>query len=345
MRFPGRRASLATVMALAAALHLGCRREARPRSPAPSPPVATVRVAAVESHDFSATEDIMGTLRTQHRAVVEAKVAGRIESLLAVPGQAVQQGALLVTLDAREIQARLDSALAIRDQATRDLERFTRLVKDGAIAPSDLDAAESRRRVAAAAATEAEALLTQTRIIAPFDGVITRKWADAGDLATPGRPILEIEDPSRLRLEADLPEALLERVSLGAKLAVRVAARPAPLEGAVSEIAPAAEAVSRTFLVKLDLPPTPGLRAGQFGRVAVPTGTTGVPHFPARALIQRGQLEYVFVVDTGKAHLRLIRTGRRIGDDLQIVSGLQVGERVVTDGVNGLTDGQPVEVK
>jgi RND family efflux transporter MFP subunit len=333
---------LTVLLALALAV-TGCKRASAPDS---APTLAPVRVelASVESHGMTATEEVVGTVRAKLRAAVEAKIAGRIEALLVAPGQLVKQGETIATLDAREIKARLDSAQAVRDQASRDLERISKLVKDGASTASELDAVQARQRVAVAAVTEAETMLGHARVAAPFDGVITRKLADVGDLATPGRPLVEIEDPARLRFEADVPEALLERLQLGAKLPVLISSLKDSVEGAVSEIAPVAEAVSRTYMVKLDLPVIAGLRAGQFGRVSVPTGEAAVPHVPMGSVVQRGQLEYVYVVEAGKAHLRLIRTGKKFGSDVEVVSGLNTGEKIVSDP-SKVQDGQSVEAK
>ena len=188
-------------------------------------------------------------------------------------------------------------------------------------------------------------MLGHTRVVAPFAGVITRKLADVGDLAIPGRPLIEIEDPSRLRIEADVPEALIDKVQLGMKLPVRIGSLPGQIEGIVGEIAPVAEAVSRTYVVKLDLPSTQGLRAGQFGRVSIPTGDAAGLHVPATALVQRGQLEYVFVAEAGRAQLRLIRSGRRPNGMVEVISGLSAGEKVVAPIPVDLLDGQPLEVR
>jgi len=316
-------------------------------APAPASASAAVRVrtARVETHGHTATEEVVGTVRARLRATVEAKVAGRIESLDVVPGQPVRQGQRLAVLDARETQARLDSARAVLEQAGRDLDRVARLVKDGAATPSELEAVQSRQRVAAATVAEIETLLGHARVVAPFDGVITRKSADLGDLATPGRPLVEIEDPTRLRFEADVPESLVDEVKAGARMPVRIASRPDLLEGIVAEIAPVSDPLSRTHPVKLDLPPAPGLRAGQFGRVAVPTGQASVPHVPAAAVFRRGQMECVMVVEQdGRTRLRLVRTGKPLGTDVEIVSGLEPGEQVVVGDPSRLPDGQAVEV-
>lgn len=337
------RTAVAAILSATLVSVAGCHRSPTPSTEVPTLPTIAVAVIAVENHGLSATEDVVGTVRAKLRAAVEAKLAGRIEALLVVPGQAVRQGETLAALDAREVKARLDSAQAVRDQAARDLDRISKLVKDGAATASELDSAQARQKVAAAVVAEAETMLGHARVVAPFDGIITRKLADVGDLATPGRPLVEIEDPARLRFEADVPEALLDRLQLGARLPVRVSAVKELFEGVVSEIAPVAEAVSRTYLVKFDLPTIAGVRAGQFGRVAVTTGEASTPHVPAGAIRQRGQLEYVYVADAGKAQLRLIRTGKRLGGDVEVVSGLNAGEKIIADP-SQVQDGQPVEV-
>ena len=154
-----------------------------------------------------------------------------------------------------------------------------------------------------------------------------------------------MEDARHLRLDADVPEALLDRIVLGDKLSVRIGVLETNFEGNVSEIAPSADPNSRTFLVKLDLPSVPGLRAGQFGRVAVPVGETSALRVPASAVWQRGQMELVFVVANGHAQLRIVKTGKHVGDEVELVSGVDAGEQVVTGGSATLMDGQPVEVK
>ena len=204
---------------------------------------------------------------------------------------------------------------------------------------------QARASVAEGAAREMETMLGYTKVVAPFDGIVTRKLADVGDLATPGKPIIEMEDPRALRFEADVPEALIGNIKLGAKLPVRVAEGAAPIEGTVVEVAPVADDASRTFLVKLDLPPAEGVRSGQFGRVLVPTGEAKSIRVPAAAVVTRGQMECVFVVVSDRAQLRIVRTGKHAGGEVEILAGLSAGERVVSAGAESLRDGQPVAIK
>lgn len=327
---------------VAGLLSAGCRREAVPVV-TETLPVAQVRTAAVVRRVEPVTEDVMGTIRSRVRATVEAKIAGRVESVLAAPGQRVKAGEVLATLDDRELAARRDQAQAVREQADRDLERISRLERDGAATASELDAVRSRQRVAVAAESEVNVMLGYSRVAAPFDGVVTRKWVEAGDLAVPGRPLLDIEDPTTLRFEADVPEALFDRVPVGTRLSVRIPSMPDPIEAVVGEVAPAAEPSTRTYAVRLDLPAVPGLRTGQFGRVAVPTGPASGVEVPVAAVIHRGQLEYIYVVDQGKAHLRIVRTGGRTASAVELVAGAGLGETVVVSGLEHLHDGQRVK--
>lgn len=337
--------SSATALAVASVAFVlsGCGSKHEHQIPPPLP-AATVRAMTVESKSLVATEEVVGTVRAKLRSVIEAKVSGKIEQLLVVPGQQVKASELLATIDAREVQARYDQAVALRQQADADLKRLTQLFEQKILSQAEFDNAQAKARVAVAAVTEAETMLGYTKVTAPFAGVITRKHADVGDLATPGKPLLEMEDSTALRLEADVPEAVVGKLTLGDKLPVRISVVGKELEGVVSEIAPAADPNSRTFLVKLDLPSTAGLRAGQFGRVAMPVGETTALRVPVAAVVQRGQMEIVFIVVDGKAQLRLVKTGKRIGGEVELVSGVSAGEKIVTQNAASLMDGQPLTV-
>jgi RND family efflux transporter MFP subunit len=308
------------------------------------PPVA-VRTIVVEDKARPSSEEVVGTVRAKLRAAIEPKVSARIETLLVAPGQMVKTGDLIAQLDPREIQAKLDQALALREQATRDLARSRELLDKKITTQADFDAVQARARVAEGAAREMETMLGYTKVVAPFDGIVTRKLADVGDLAAPGKPIIEMENPRALRFEADVPEALIGYVKIGAKLLVQVAEGAAPIEGTVVEIAPIADPASRTFLVKLDLPAAEGTRSGQFGRVWVPTGESKSIRVPSPAIAVRGQMECVFVIANQHAQLRIVRTGKRTGGEAEILSGLNPGERVVSEGTESLRDGQPVTMK
>ena len=337
------RATLAGLTALlGAGFTAGCHRAHPPAESGPALPPVSVSVAPVTVGTLAATEEVVGTVRPRVEVTLEAKVSGRIEKLPVEVGARVSQGDLIAALDVREIQAQLAQAGAAEKTAERALARYGPLRKQEAGTQAEYDAVEARQRIAAAAVDQARSMLGYARITAPLDGVVTRKLAEVGDLAAPGRPIITLEEVGRYRLEADVPEALVDRLHLDDTLAVRLASRTEPLEGKVIELAPAADPGSHTFRVKIALPTVPGLRSGQFGRAFVPLAGAPSLQVPTSAVQQRGQLEMVFVVTNNIARMRLVKTGRQGDGRVEILSGLAAGEVIVVKGATRLRDGQPV---
>jgi membrane fusion protein (multidrug efflux system) len=306
-----------------------------------SPPVAVV-TEQVQVQPLWDEEEVVGNVEAAQRSVLSAKVTGVIDAVNVAPGAKVTRGQVLATIDAREIKARLDSALAAQDQARKDFARIEKLLQSGSSTRQEFDAATTRLRTADAALVEARTMLQYTGISAPFDGVVTRKLVEVGDLATPGKPLLELENSSLLRFECEIPEALVDKVQMGGELPVMVDAAGVELPGKISEIAPSASAGSRTFLVKLDLPAADKLRAGQFGRVRVPVRERPAVLVAEGAVVRRGQIESVFVVEEGKARLRLVKTGRKMDGKVEVLSGLSGGETVVVRDAHLLQDGAAV---
>lgn len=335
-----------SALALATLLLPGCGRkpDTHPTSQPDLAP-AQVQVQIAESKQRATTEEVVGTIQAKLHATLEAKLSGRIDKMPVLLGQAVKTGDFVARLDAAEIKARMEQAEAGLQQAERDWKRTSALFDQQAATRTDYDAADSRYRMAKGAVAEAQAMLGYVEILAPFAGVVTKKWADVGDLATPGKPLIGIEDPSMLQLEADVPDTIASRIQQNSRLAIQVDSLKGELDGTVAEIAPTADPASRTFRVKLDLPPTAGLRSGQFARLIVPVGESNSVRVPASAVVVRGQLEILFVVTNQRAQLHLVKTGKTIGDEVEILAGLNSGESVVVGGAALLTDGQPVEAK
>ncbi len=339
--------SAITAWALVSALCLaGCG--AKPeghQAPTANLPTAPVRVQTIQAKSQIITEEVVGTVQAKLRATLEAKLSGRIEQLPVALGQRVKSGDVVARLNAPEINARLEQAEAALEQAERDWKRSSSLFEQQAATRADFDTAQTRYRAAKAAVAEAKAMLGYVEITAPFDGVVTRKWADVGDLAAPGKPLISIEDPARLQLDADVPQSIAAQVRRDIVLAVRVEGLTNELSGKVTEIAPAADPVSRTVRVKVDLSEQPGLSSGLFARLQVPVGESNFLRIPVSALVQRGQLEIVFVVAERRAQLHLVKTGKPIGNELEVLSGLHAGDAVVVEGAAQLTDGQSVEAR
>lgn len=332
-----------TAMVIVLVLLTGCGKARQERAASqPEIPPAQVQTTTVQTRSMPSLEEVVGTVRAKLRATIEAKASGRIVELPVVLGQAVKAGDLLARLDAPEIKARLDQAEAGVQQAERDWKRVSSLYNQQAATRADYDAAQSRLEQSKAAVNEARALLDYIEVKAPFNGVVTRKAADVGDLAAPGKPLVELEDPSHLQMEADVPEAIAGTIKPGAKMAIRAGVPAGELTGTVAEIAPTADPLSRTFRVKLDLQNDRGFMSGQFARLAVPVGETTSMRVPASAVVQRGQMEIVFAVENQHARLHLVKTGRQLKEEIEILSGLDSGDSVVIDNASQLVDGQPV---
>jgi multidrug efflux pump subunit AcrA (membrane-fusion protein) len=195
---------------------------------------------------------------------------------------------------------------------------------------------------------EADVFKSHARVVAPFAGTIVRKLVDAGGFATPGLPLLEIEDPDGFRLEVDVREAeFANQVELGREVPVQIDALGESLIiGKVVEVAPTADSLSRTFRVKIALPEQAGINSGMYGKALCPREERQTILIPKQALIKRGQLEQVFTVDDNQiTHLRLVKTGKTFDGGLEILVGLQGGEIIITNPKPGLKDRSRVTVE
>lgn len=268
-------------------------------------------------------------------------------------------------------EAGLHSAEANRDLASATLKRYEVLKERRSVSAQEFDEVEtkheaamleaerSRHSLAAARArrlqisarieqAEAEVETAQIaqgyfRIASPIDGVVTTRHAEPGTLATPGLPLLAIEDDTSYELEAALEESRAVEMAVGQKARVEIDAIPGePIEGRVREIVPFADPATRTYAVRLQIPELHirrNIRSGLFGRVFFQSGERQALLIPESALVRRGQLEGVYVVHNGAAMLRLIKTGKRYGRNVEVLSGLTPGDRIVTAPGPGIGDG------
>jgi membrane fusion protein, multidrug efflux system len=264
------------------------------------------------------------------------------------------------------------AAAASHDLARMTYVRYAKLVEDRVISRQQFDEVEARYKMTSAelqrASTnvamqrarrsQALARIEQARaesqsanvtlgyatIVAPADGIVVAKTAEVGMMALPGVPLLTIENSSTYRLEASVEESRTRAVRLGAEVSVRIDALGGlDITGSVAEIMPAADPASRSVVVKVDLPATRGLRSGQYGIAAFPAGERVVTAVSRSALVERGQLTGIFVVDDSNvARLRFVTTGERRGDSVEILSGLDEGQRFVAETAGALADGRRI---
>lgn len=296
------------------------------------------------------------TVVAAERAEVGSRLMGYIRDIAVLEGQAVTRGQRLFTVDPLDVQGQVEQArLAVAQaesslaDAKADYDRFSSLYKEEAVSRQQFDKmtlqhelATSRLEQAKAALATASGQLRYASVSAPLAGVVTRKLANAGDLATPGRPLLVIENPARLQIETQVPEAVLRAIRPGQSVSVEVDGVSGVLQGRVAQISPAADPVSHTFLVKLDVQAA-GLRSGAFARVLFATGERRLLAVPRAALVNRAGIEGVFIVDAqGVAHFRMLRSGSEANGQVEVQAGLSAGERVVVEGAQQLESGDKV---
>ncbi|MCG6931720.1 MAG: efflux RND transporter periplasmic adaptor subunit [Desulfofustis sp.] len=326
-------------------LFAGCRTEQHAAHPAIAdlPPVK-VTVAAAEERTPLRQIEVMATVEAEQSASVAARVSGNITELPVRLGDRVKAGDMLVVISAGEIRAQVNQALAQLEQAERNLKREQSLLEKNAATQESVKTLEESRKIAEAAYREARTMLDYTTITAPFDGVITSKPANVGDLAVPGKILLTIENGSSLQIIADVPEALVLGLSIGDRLPVRINAAGLDIQGTITEIAPTADPRSRTAPIKLDIEPSPKLRSGQFARVSLPSTSGSAVMVPAASIRPFGQLDRVFIVKDGTVRLQLVKTGLKHGESIEILSGVNGGDSVVISDTRELSDGRKVTV-
>ncbi len=334
---------LTTSALLLLALLAGCARHEATASAA-ALPSARVRSAVVQAVSLPQLTEVTGTVRPARHAMLAAQVMGSVADLPVALGQPVHAGDLLLRISAAEINAKVAQARSQLNLAGRDLERERDLLAKGASTAEMVRSLEDRYAMTEAMVREAETMLGYTEIRAPFDGVVAHKFINAGDLAGPGQPLLEVEGTTDFEIEAGIPVSLAAGLVPGTSLSAEAAGLPLP--GTVREISSTADAATRTVGVKIALAAGAAVRSGQFARVFVPGPAESVLLIPAAALSPSGQLERVFVAgDNRQAVLRLVKSGARRGDQVEVLSGLSAGEKVILDPPAGLREGQPLEAR
>lgn len=337
--------SVPLVLLASVVLLAGCSKRA-PENAAPTLPPATVSVARVAAVESSLLTEITGTVRPAQRATLAAKVTATIAELPVTLGQRVAAGELVAKLSAAEIDARVEQARAQLNVATRELERERALLQKGASTTDLVRSLEDRHAGAEALLREAQTMHGYTELRAPFAGVIARKFADAGDLASPGQPLLALDGLADFQVEAAVPDSLVAGLAPGQPITVVVPATERRLSGRIAEISSATDAAARAVSIKIALPADSDVRPGQFARVLLPGANVRALLVPASAVSRVGQMERVFVVGADRrAVLRLVKTGAVRDGRVEILAGLDEGESVVVAPPAGLREGQPLEVR
>jgi RND family efflux transporter MFP subunit len=360
-------------LAVASAALAGCNSTEPSRSTA----VETVQARTVVSRQeqVAATLRATGTLHARQSSTLSAQVMGRVQNVLVREGDSVRAGQTLVMLDDATLKASAEQAEAAvqaaasqqiaaqknADLAASTLVRYQQLQAQKSVSPQEMDEVSRRAEAATAQAdalraqanaiwaqqSGARAMLGYTRIVAPFAGMVTARMIDPGAMAAPGVPLLQIDSAGPLQLQATVPESAIGAVRLGMKINVALDSVPGedPV-GIISQILPAVDPSSHSFLVKIDVPSSKALRAGMYATADVPTGTRQAIVAPRSAIVQRGSLACAYVLDAnGIAQLRYVTLGGTRGDSVEILSGIAAGEKLVNQPADRDLAGKRIEAQ
>jgi len=291
-----------------------------------------------------------GQVEAIRQTTLGAQVAGRIVALDVKAGDSVRAGQVLARIDARTAdqavaagRSQVAEAQANLANAKRKYERNRDLVAQKFVSQAALDQAEAeykaaQAQLAAITANAGQAVAAQsfTTIAAPYAGVIGATLAELGDMAQPGRPLITIFDPQELRVVATVPQAALATLKLDQPVRVEIPAVDRSLGATRATVIPLADARTHTTRIRLDLPAGTELLPGQFARARFVTGTIRTLAVPATALLKRGEVTAVYVIDrAGRPQLRQVRTGESVGDDqVEILAGVSPGERIAANPVH-----------
>ena len=285
-----------------------------------------------------------------------------------------QQGLDEVDRNIRAAESAREAALANERLASSTFKRYQTLFDRHSVSPQEFDEVRAKLEVASAERERADKLLQAVhakqnqalaridqakadvsnarvyvgyaKLSSPINGIVVSKQTDVGYMATPGTPLLTIENNSKYQLEVSVEESQLGTIHLHDQAQLEIeAVGSKELTGSVEEIVPAADPNSRSYIVKVGLPSVSGtqFRSGLYGKARFVSGARQSLAIPKKAITQRGQLTSIFVVDqSGLARLRLIKTGKVLGELVEVLSGLNAGEQIVTEGPATIQDGTRV---
>ncbi|SHH23363.1 efflux RND transporter periplasmic adaptor subunit [Ferrimonas marina] len=311
-------------------------------------PAPRVVVAEARMEPMAREVEALGTVRARESVVLSAKITEKVEQVHFEDGDVVEQGQLLVTLRDGEQQAKLQAAQANLTEQEREYRRIEGLVKAKTIASNELDKILTDIDVAKATLAQYQAELDARYIRAPFSGLLGFRAVSPGALVTPERELTTLDDLSVVKLDFPVPERFLAEIRPGKQVLARAAAYPnQTFEGRVTGIDSRVDPTTRAVVVRAEINNAElQLRPGMLMSLQLIVEQRQGVVVPEAALVPRQQNQYVFVVDAdNKVVQRQVVLGMRKRGSVEIVEGLQTGEKVITLGTNRVRPGQQVQTE
>jgi len=297
---------------------------------------APLATATVELREVDLTYPADGVIEAVKQATLAAQVAGRVVDMRVDAGDAVKQGQLLARIDAREAAESVAANQAQLINARANYERTKSLYAQKFVSKAALDKAEADYRAAAAATGAAAASASHASIISPLTGFVAQRHTEAGEMASPGKPLVTVYDPRSLRVTASVPQYKLAEVSANLRARIEFPERGQWVDATRVEMLPSADPRTHTVQARLYLPENrSGLMPGMFARAHFVIGKAKKLLVPAAAVLRRSEVTAVYVID-GKnpPRLRQVRLSEPLaGGFHEVLAGLNAGEKVALDPV------------
>jgi RND family efflux transporter MFP subunit len=348
-----------TRMAAAAALALfllgGCS-----HSEAPADDVRPVRALTLSAGGVKSSAEFSGDVRPRYESQLGFRVGGKISSRKVDVGTVVKRGQVLMQLDPQDLrlgqdqaQANLRAAQTNYELARADLKRYQDLRGQNFVSQAVLDqklaAAHSAQASVEAARAASHEQANQTgyaNLVSDADGVVTAINAEVGQVVQPGAPVVRVARTDEKEVVIGVPEDQVDELHHVSSVRVRLWADPnRSIAGKIREVAPVADPATRTYTVKVSIPPQEDVRLGMTAVVEIAqAGAGSAIKAPLSALYQNKGQSSVWVIESGAVHVVPVQVGGVAGNDVLISGGVKPGQTVVTAGVNLLKPGQKVKV-
>jgi membrane fusion protein (multidrug efflux system) len=355
---------LLSLLALGALAIAGCHQPAAAEvdtgNKAGPAPIA-IAVAAAHQQSLDRTAEVQGALFPREQATLSSEVEGRVSEVIADFGDKVAAGQVMLKINPREYQLRVETAQAALDQAHARLanssakyNRAKVLKQESSISAEQFDQIASQLRVDQADAESADEALAMARkklgdteIRAPFSGSVQKRMVSLGEYVAPGKQVYELIATDPIKLRCPMPERFvpLARIGMPVKFAID-ADQGKSYTGKITRIAPALDESSRTLLIEAEVANPDGvLKPGFFAHVTMDLGRDRALFVPNAAVLRYAGVARVFVVEQGVVRAREVTTGSVVGDQTEIIGGLKEGEHVAVSDVDRLADGTAVVAK
>ena len=348
-------------IAIAAATFYGCGTKEESTVTATNEPVQ-VKVQVVNKSEENVILQFNGKVIAANHANISTRMMGFVDQVKVKVGEKVTKGQLLMIINNADLQAKsaqvkagITAAEAGFENAVKDYKRFQNLLKSESISQKEMDDMTTRYELMKAQLEgtkqqqrEVIAQLQYLNLTAPFDGIITNRFIEVGDMANPGMPLLAIEQPKVMEVKAMVPENEIQHVKKGAGVSIYINSIDSALQGNISEVSSSSENNGGQYALRVNISDVnKALRSGMFATIALPIQreSTSSPTItiPQSALVTRGQLSGIYTVSQGNtAILRWLKLGQEISGKVEVLAGLTVGEQVILSANSKLYNGVPV---